>query len=87
MGRVALEALRRFAPHGLQLPDAGRPPAEWGTRRLAVVYHPGARAQVHRSWDEQLDDWRTLGEWLVESQRRAAYTPRMTFDASPRAHT
>jgi uracil-DNA glycosylase family 4 len=68
IGRVALEALRRIAPHGLQLSDAGRPPVEWGARRLAVAYHPGARAQVHRSWDDQLDDWRALGEWLVESR-------------------
>jgi len=68
MGRVALEALRQFAPHDLQLSHAGRRPVVWGSRQLAVVYHPGARSQVHRSWDDQLADWRRLGEWLVESR-------------------
>ncbi|MEO8538154.1 MAG: uracil-DNA glycosylase [bacterium] len=67
MGRVALEGLRTLCAHPLQLADAGAPPIEWAGRLLSVVYHPAARAQVHRPWRSQAGDWRTLGEWLRES--------------------
>jgi len=62
MGRVALEALRGIESHGLQLADAGGGPEDWSTRKLAVVYHPGARSQAHRCWADQVRDWRLLGE-------------------------
>jgi len=61
MGRTALESLRRVELHALSLADTGRPPIPWRRRELAVVYHPGARSQVHRRWSQQIDDWRALG--------------------------
>ncbi len=69
MGRVPLEALRRLTPHDLQLSDAGELPVAWQGRQLAVVYHPGARSQVHRPWAEQVEDWRKLGRWITTSLR------------------
>lgn len=67
MGRVALEAIRKVAPHELELDRAGSLPVPWNRRQLAVVYHPGARSQVHRPWQRQLKDWEELGQWLFEA--------------------
>lgn len=67
MGRVALGAVRRIEPVALDLKDAGRNPMRWNGRQLAVVYHPGARSQVFRSWDQQTGDWVQLGRWIVEA--------------------
>ena len=61
MGRVALESLRAIHPHNLQLIHAAAGPVAWNGRRLAVLYHPGARSQVHRPWAAQLQDWRRIG--------------------------
>jgi DNA polymerase len=72
MGGVALEALRRIEPHQLSLKLSGQRPVTWNGRLLAAVYHPGARAQVHRSWPEQEGDWRNIGSWVtrLEGQPR-----------------
>jgi uracil-DNA glycosylase family 4 len=67
MGRVALESIRRIEIHGLELSDAGSTPVAWHGRALATVYHPGARSQVHRPWEQQLNDWAHLGRWVMEA--------------------
>lgn len=67
MGSVALDAVRRIEPVTLELKEAGRDPLSWNGRQLAVVYHPGARSQVFRGWDQQIEDWVHLGKWIVEA--------------------
>ncbi len=62
MGAVALAALALIEPHGVVVSNAGGTPTWWFGRQLAAVYHPGARAAVHRPWEAQLEDWRALGE-------------------------
>jgi DNA polymerase len=64
MGVSALSATNLVANHGLTLRDAGGPPVTWFGRKLAVTYHPGARARVHRSDALQSEDWRALGGWI-----------------------
>ena len=59
LGAVALRALARIAPHDLRLSDAGKTVA-WWNRRLAALYHPGARARSHRSLEQQIADWRRV---------------------------
>ena len=63
LGRVALAALGRVRHHGLSLADAGSVPVRWGKRRLAVAYHPSARAAIHRPIERQLADFAALGAW------------------------
>jgi uracil-DNA glycosylase family 4 len=63
MGHTALDSTRLLAPHELSLANAGDAPTSWDGRRLAVVYHPGARSQVHRRWEQQARDWAALGDW------------------------
>lgn len=60
LGRVALNGLRTVHPHELELkPSAGKV-AQWGERYLGVLYHPGPRTQVHRTWNHQLRDAKAL---------------------------
>ena len=65
MGRTALARLARIEPHARTLRDSGQAPCCWNRRFLAVVYHPGARSQVHRGWQKQLSDWRRLGKAIA----------------------
>jgi len=67
MGRVALEALKAVTPHSLELSREAGMIHPWASRRLAVVYHPAARSQIHRRRTAQVDDWRKLGLELRNS--------------------
>jgi uracil-DNA glycosylase len=65
LGAVALAALDRIEPHGLRLRcDAGRP-TSWNGRILVPLYHPSPRAGLSRSYAAQDEDFRRLGELLV----------------------
>ena len=65
MGTVALAALKAIEPHALTVSSAGEEPVRWRGTRLAAVYHPAARAQVHRRWESQMADWAALGAWAA----------------------
>lgn len=61
LGAVALRALTLIAPHDLSLArDVGRR-VRWHDVWLVPLYHPGPRAQIHRSFPQQLEDFRQLG--------------------------
>ena len=61
LGAVALDAVRRIAPHELILArDVGRPIA-WQGRWLVPLYHPAPRALIHRSLAVQRADYQRLG--------------------------
>lgn len=61
LGVVALAALARIEPHGLTLREHVAKVVPWHGAGLTVLYHPGARSQVHRPWPLQVEDWRVLG--------------------------
>ena len=68
LGGVALEALRRIAPHeGVLARDAGRA-LPWATdgreRTLMPLYHPSIQSTLTRPHEEQREDWRRLGRLL-----------------------
>ena len=69
LGRVALDALARIAPHGLCLApgDVGRPVA-WRGRRLVALYHPSGQTLGRRSRAQQIDDYRAVGRALGEAR-------------------
>jgi uracil-DNA glycosylase len=64
LGRVALEALRLIVPHDASLKNDVAQVRAWGHRRLGALYHPGPRSVVHRSWDTQMRDARSMGTIL-----------------------
>lgn len=67
MGNTALGATRLLQAHSLTLKDSHAAPGAWFGRELAAVYHPGWRAERQRPWDFQTEDWRRLGQWIVET--------------------
>lgn len=70
LGRVALAALALIEPHGAELRrDAGNA-LSWHGRVLVPLYHPGPRAQLHRSFAQQQQDMARLRA-LVDSGRVA----------------
>jgi uracil-DNA glycosylase family 4 len=61
LGAVALEALDAVAAHGLRLREAVGRPVPWQGRTLVPLYHPGPRAQLHRPFAMQREDFAALG--------------------------
>jgi uracil-DNA glycosylase family 4 len=60
LGRVALESLRAVEPHDVELRrDVGHA-VPWAGRLLVPLYHPGPRAQIHRSFALQQGDFIAL---------------------------
>jgi uracil-DNA glycosylase family 4 len=69
LGSVALRALALIECHDLVLSrDVGKV-VPWRGRWLAPLYHPGPRAQIHRGFEQQAEDFRLLGT-LVSHQHR-----------------
>lgn len=60
LGRVALEALKLLSDHNRELHSSAGHIFPWNNRKLGVLYHPGPRTVVHRSWRKQLADARRL---------------------------
>jgi uracil-DNA glycosylase len=69
LGQVALKALNLIAPHNIQLAHDIGQPVEWNGRWLIPLYHPGPRAQLHRSFDTQMEDFRHLGKLLGKEEK------------------
>jgi len=63
LGRVALESLRKIGPHDVTLQDVGRI-VPWYGRALLALYHPGARARIHRPLPQQLLDMAVLSGYI-----------------------
>ncbi len=62
LGAVALEALNQISPHSATLRyDVGVETA-WAGRLLVPMYHPSPRAQIHRSFANQAEDFARLGD-------------------------
>lgn len=73
LGAVALEATRLIEPHELVLREAVRTAHKWHDRLLLPLYHPGARAMIHRSFANQTADYYFVGETFrrAKSGRRS----------------
>ena len=61
LGAVALRALALLEPHGATLAADVGAVIPWRGRSLIPLYHPGPRAQLHRPFAQQAEDFRLLG--------------------------
>jgi uracil-DNA glycosylase family 4 len=61
LGAVALRALALIEPHGATLAANAGDVLPWRGRWLIPLYHPGPRAQLHRPFAQQAEDFRRLG--------------------------
>ena len=65
LGRAALDALAQIEPHTRQLARDVGMPVGWQGRQLVPLYHPGARAMIRRSFEQQVADYAALATLLV----------------------
>lgn len=65
LGRVALEATREVEHHDLVMSTHVRTENQWYGRVLIPLYHPGARAMMHRSRALQQSDYYFVAERLT----------------------
>lgn len=65
LGRVALVALALIAPHKVELRRDVATAVPWARRTLVPLYHPGPRAQLHRPFAQQQDDFARLRELVA----------------------
>jgi uracil-DNA glycosylase family 4 len=65
LGRVALAALSLIEPHQFELRKFRGKVVEWNGRHLGILYHPGPRTQVHRKWQEQLQDAKAVARFAA----------------------
>lgn len=71
LGAVALRALSHLVPHGLSLAEHVRTSHAWNGRLLIPLYHPGARALIHRSFAKQTSDYYFVGEAVRRLERKS----------------
>ena len=62
LGRVALDTLRGISDHAADLRTHAGTVIPWMNRRLGILYHPGPRTAIHRSWILQLCDAQQIAE-------------------------
>lgn len=74
LGSAALESTRLIESHALSLARSVRTSNVWFGRRLIPLYHPGARAMIHRNFALQTADYYFVGE-QVRRLRRPALRP------------
>lgn len=70
LGNNALRALKLIEPHACELTKHVRSKHLWCGRMLIPLYHPSQRAMLHRSFFNQLSDYRFLAEQLNRLSRR-----------------
>lgn len=65
LGAIALTALGSLEAHGLTLRAHVGQPTRWRGRTLVALYHPGARARIHRPLAAQQADFRALAATIA----------------------
>lgn len=84
LGAAALEATRLIESHALTLSNDVRTSRNWFGRVLAPLYHPGARAMIHRGFAMQTADYYYIGELarrLSAPRRKKRANPNLEDDS------
>lgn len=64
LGKTALASLRLIRDHDIELRRDVAKVMSWDGCTVFPLYHPGARAMVHRNFSEQMSDYFGLREYL-----------------------
>jgi uracil-DNA glycosylase family 4 len=80
LGSAALESTRLIEEHSLTLSESVRTANKWNGRVLIPLYHPGARAMIHRNFAAQTADYYFVGE----QARRATGRTRVAISHAKR---
>jgi uracil-DNA glycosylase family 4 len=79
LGAQALAALSLIEKHDINLAAGVRKKWDWYGRLLLPLYHPGQRAMLHRSFLNQLADYR----FVAETFRKITNTKKINSSISP----
>lgn len=85
LGSQALQALRQIEDHSFELSADVRKAKSWNSRLLIPLYHPGQRAMLHRSFLNQLADYRFVAEQfrsLTEPRSKVVRQGKTKADAA-----
>lgn len=85
LGAAALEATRFIEAHNIVLSRDVRKPHLWNGVNLIPLYHPGARAMIHRNFANQSADYYFVGEFVRRqgvTKRPASKRPNRKLEAS-----
>lgn len=77
LGQCALRALHNVEAHQIELRRDVRKPTKWGKYIVLPMYHPGPRAAIYRSIEDQKEDFSLLGE-ILGRQRIEQKLPLVT---------
>jgi len=83
LGTTALKALEHISRHGLTLRNAVGKAMPWAGRKLVPLYHPGARALVHRGFAKQTSDFQRLAKLVHPTKGLARRRSPRTTTAKP----
>ena len=70
LGAQALNTIKSIEDHNVELSSGVRKKWSWYGRTLVALYHPGQRALIHRSFFNQLADYRFLAETFARLSKR-----------------
>lgn len=76
LGAAALEATRFIEHHDLRLANSVRTVHSWNGVSLIPLYHPGARAMIHRNFATQSADYYFVGEFLRRQRKLGSLRKR-----------
>lgn len=85
LGATALNATRHIETHELILKQDVRSENIWNGRKLVPLYHPGARAMIHRNFALQTADYYFVGELkkrLGKTPPKRSVTPSKSLQKS-----
>ena len=82
LGAAALEATRLIETHELTVSRHVRTANRWNGRTLIPLYHPGARAMIHRNFAAQTVDYYFVGETYRRMGRKRRAMPEIVKPTS-----
>ena len=83
LGGQALNSIKAIEDHEIDLANGVRKKWNWYGRVLMPLFHPGQRAMIHRSFFNQLADYRFLAETY---SRLSKPTKKTSSPATPTSH-
>jgi uracil-DNA glycosylase len=64
LGRTALLALNLIKKHDIKLTENAGKMCQWADYQLYPLFHPGPRALIYRTKQQQMEDYKTLSKYL-----------------------
>ena len=70
LGRIALNSLNSIFPHDYSLSKNVGQILDWDGYKLMPLYHPAPRALVHRAFQRQLEEYKSIAIFIKQTSRK-----------------